>query len=134
MTKLVVAGVLLAHGIGHILGPLQVLKVAVVNPQWSGDSWLLSGMAGTTISNFVGVVLWSLALAGFAALAGVVVGWVPAAWWQPIAIASALLSLLGLVLFPTAFPTFSTLGALAVDVAVLASVLWFHWSPDSLAS
>jgi hypothetical protein len=46
MLKLVAAVVLLAHGIGHSLGLLQLFKVATVNPEWHGDSWLLTGLAG----------------------------------------------------------------------------------------
>jgi hypothetical protein len=29
-----------------------------------------------------------------------------------------------------AFPTFSPLGALAVDVAVLAATIWYGWLPE----
>jgi hypothetical protein len=43
-------------------------------------------------------------------------------------------SSVGVLLFPIAFPTFSTVGAVAVDLAVLAAVLWFHWAPADLAS
>lgn len=133
MLKIVIGLVLLAHGIGHSMGLLQVFKVATVNPQWQGDSWLLTGVAGTTATQAIGVALWTLAIVGFAALAAVVVGWLPEAWWQPLAIGSAAISLVGLLFFPIAFPLFSTLGALVVDVAVLAAVLWFHWAPSDLA-
>ncbi len=37
-------------------------------------------------------------------------------------------------MFPLAFPTTSTIGALVVDVAVLAAALWFHWAPSDLAA
>lgn len=134
MLKIVIALVLLAHGIGHSMGLLQVFKVTTVNPQWQGDSWLLTGIAGTPATQAIGVSLWTLAIVGFALLAGVVVGWTPAAWWQPLAIGSAVVSLVGLLFFPVAFPAFSTLGALVVDIAVLASVLWFHWAPSDLAA
>jgi hypothetical protein len=132
MVKLVVAIVLLAHGIGHSMGILKVFNLATVNPAWEGDSWLLSGIAGPTVTSAVGVALWTVSILGFAALAGVVMGWLPASWWEPLGVASAVLSLTGLVLFPIAFPTFSTIGALAVDVALLAAVLWFHWLPADL--
>jgi hypothetical protein len=133
MVKIAIGVVLVAHGIGHSMGLLQVFKVATVNPQWQGDSWLLSGVMGTTFAQAIGVSLWTLAIIGFALLAGVVVGWVPAAWWQPVAIGSAVVSLVGLFLFPMAFPTFSSIGALVIDIAVLAAVLWYHWTPSDLA-
>jgi hypothetical protein len=38
------------------------------------------------------------------------------------------------VLFPMAFPTFSSIGALVIDAAVLVAVGWFHWLPSDLAS
>lgn len=134
MLKIIVALVLLAHGIGHSMGILQVLKVATINPGWDGRSWLISGAAGRTLTQVVGVALWAVALIGFVILAGVVIGWLPAAWWEPLAIVSSIASLAGLALFPTTFPTFSSIGALVVDLAVLASVLWFHWVPSELDS
>src|SRR5512146_2435207 len=119
MVKIALAVLLLAHGIGHSMGVLQVLKVATVNPGWDGESWLLTGPAGTTWTHAVGVVLWTASIIGFAALAAAVMGWLPASAFDALAIASASASLLGLVLFPIAFPTFSTIGALIVDLGVL---------------
>jgi hypothetical protein len=133
MFKIAVAVVLLAHGIGHTMGLLQIFKVASVNPEWHGDSWLLTGPVGTTATQLVGGLLWTVAIVGFAALAAVVVGWLPSAWFVPLAIGASVVSLAGVVLFPIAFPTFSTIGAAAVDVVVLASALWFHWLPGDPA-
>jgi len=132
--KIIVALVLLGHGIGHSMGILQVFNVATVSPKWDGRSWLISGVAGRTLTQVIGVALWAVALIGFVILAGVVMGWLPESWWEPLAIVSSIASLAGLALFPTAFPTFSSVGALAVDLAVLASVLWFHWVPSDLDS
>jgi len=73
-----------------------------------------------------------VALVGFVVLAAVVMGWLPLDWWVPVAVVSSGASIAGLVLFPSAFPVFSTIGALAVDIAVLVAVLWFHWSPAEL--
>ena len=134
MLKLVIGVILLAHGIGHSLGIIQALKVATINPQWNGDSWLITGVAGSTITHAVGIVLWAGALVGFAALAGVVVGWLPAVWWQPLAVGSSALSLLGLAVFPAAFPITSSIGAFVVDVVVLAAVVWADWTPADLAA
>jgi len=134
MLKVALALVLLAHGIGHSMGLLQVFKVAQVNPQWQGDSWVLTSVAGTTVTQVVGIVLWTAAMIGFAGVAGVVVGWLPATWWQPLAVGSALLSLVGLLVFPAAFPTFSTIGAAAIDIALLIAVLRLDWTPADLAA
>lgn len=133
MVKIALAVLLLAHGIGHSMGLLQVFKIATVNPGWDGESWLLTGPAGTTWTHAVGVVLWTASIVGFAALAAAVMGWLPASAFDALAIASASASLLGLVLFPIAFPTFSTIGALIVDLGVLAAVTWYHWQPTDLA-
>jgi hypothetical protein len=116
------------------MGLLQIFKVATISPEWNGDSWLLTGIAGPGATQAMGAVLWTSAMVGFVALAGVVFGWLPEAWWSTLAIGASAASLAGLLLFPTAFPTFSSIGAFAVDVAVLASVLWFHWVPSDLAA
>ncbi len=134
MLKLAIALVLVAHGIGHSMGILGAFKVAVVNPAWQGDSWILSGVAGQGVSQTVGTAVWALAIVGFVALGAVVMGWLPAAWWQPLAVGSSVVSLLGVLLFPIAFPVFSTIGAVAVDAAVLAAVLWYGWVPADLAA
>jgi hypothetical protein len=134
MLKIIIALVLLSHGIGHSMGLLQVFKIATVSPQWKGDSWLLTGTAGSAVSQIVAVLPWTLAIVGFAALAAVVVGWLPEAWWVPLAVGASAASLAGLFLFPIAFPLFSTVGAFAVNAAVLVAVLWFQWVPSDLAA
>ena len=116
------------------MGLLQIFKVATINPQWHGDSWILTGLTGAPVTHAIGAVLWTTAIVGFAALAGVVVGWLPAPWWGPLAIGSSLVSLVGLLFFPIAFPVFSAIGALVVDVVVLAAVLWYHWTPSDLTA
>jgi hypothetical protein len=104
MFKIVIALVLLAHGIGHSMGLLQLFKVATINPQWHGDSWILTDPAGTTVTQLVGGLLWTTAIVGFVALAATVLGWLPASWFPPLAVGSAVVSLAGLLLFPIAFP------------------------------
>ena len=133
MLKIVLALILFAHGIGHSLGLLQLFRIATVNPEWHGDSWLLAGPVGTTVAQAVGVVCWTVAIVGFGALAGLVVGWLPASWWAPLALGSALASIAGLALFPVAFPPMSSVAALVVDLAVLAAVSVVHWTPEQLA-
>jgi hypothetical protein len=134
MVNVLVALVLFAHGVGHSMGVLQVFHVAAVNPQWKGDSWLLSGPLGTSFAQNVGAAIWLAAMVGFVATAAVLLGWLPQGWWAPLAVGSSILSLLGLVLFPTAFPIFSTIGALAVDAVVIVGVVALHWLPGTFTA
>ena len=129
MVGWVVALVLFAHGIGHSMGIIQAMNLATVNPEWHGDSWLLTGPLGLAPTRAIGVIVWTVSLVGFCALAAAVIGWIPASWFSPLAVVSATASVVGLALFPFAFPTFSMVGALAVDVAVLAAVTIWHWQP-----
>jgi hypothetical protein len=132
MIKFVIGLVLIGHGIGHSMGILGLFKVVQANPAWQGDSWALTSVAGDTVTQLVGAVLWFVAMIGFIALGLVVIGWLPAGWWLPLAIVSSIASLLGVVLFPIAFPTFSTIGAVVVDLAVLYGV-WTGWVPGDLS-
>ena len=134
MLRIVIGLVLLAHGIGHSIGLLGMFKVATVNPAWTGDSWILTGSAGATVTQAVGVVLWTVSMAGFAVAAAIVFGWFPEAWWVPVAVISSVASLAGVLFFPVAFPTMSTIGAVAVDVVVLVATLGYHWLPSDLAA
>jgi hypothetical protein len=134
MIRIVIAFVLFAHGVGHSLGLLQMFKVATVNPAWNGESWLLTHTVGPTVTEVVGLAVWAGAIVGFSVLAAIVLGWLPVAWFAPVAIAAAFLSIAGVLLFPVAFPTFSTLGSLAVDAAVLVAIAWYHWVPTELAA
>ena len=134
MLRYLIALVLLAHGIGHTIGIMQTLRLTTVNPGWNGDSWLLTGVAGSAVTNAIGIALWTAAMLGFVLAAGVVVGWLPTDWWRPLAIGASLCSLAGILLFPAAFPTFSTIGALIVDIVVLGAVLWSQWAPTDLAA
>jgi hypothetical protein len=131
MVRLLIALVIAAHGVGHSLGLLQVLRIATVNPAWKGDSWLLTGGLGDGLAQLIGAALWAGALVGFLIVAGVIAGWLPGSWWPFIAVVAAALSLAGLALFPTAFPLTSTIGALVIDLGVLAAVV-LHWLPADL--
>jgi hypothetical protein len=126
MVKIVIAAVLLAHGIGHSMGLLQLAKIATVNPTWHGQSWLLTGLVGTTSTQMVGGLIWTASMIGFVGLAAAVMGWLPASWLIPLAIGSAVVSMVGLLLFPAALPVSSTLGALVVDVVVVLTAVWYQ--------
>ena len=135
--RLIIGGVLLVHGLGHI-GPLGVYVWVKYRPgdntsAWRpARSWLFSSLSPAA-ATAVASVCWALALAGFVAAAlsfwGILV---PGEAWRQLAVASAIPSILGIVVFFGTWPMFNTLAALAVNVAVLVTQLWLYWPPQAL--
>ena len=134
--RLVIGGVLLVHGIAHG-GALGALWWLNTRPTLDAGGWTsartwAAPSLGTETATMVAVVFWVLSLVGFvlAALAfwGIVL---PVGWWRPLAVASALVSTAGIVLFFGTWPMFNTLAALAVNVAVLVAVAT-NWPPESV--
>jgi hypothetical protein len=131
--KLITAGVLLLHGLGHggALGALAWIRMRPGTPTgaWhAAQSWLLPLSADTATA--VASAFWIASLVGFVVAA--MSFWnvlIPESVWRPLAAASALVSIAGIALFFGTWPTFNTLAALAVNVAVLVAVLWLRWSP-----
>lgn len=119
--RLLVAGALLVHGIGHSLGYFKPAK-----------SWLLSFL-GEPALRVSANVFWTVAGLGFVLSCLAFVGFVvPIDWWRPLAIVFAVISLLGLVVFIGNWPIFNTVGAIGFNVVVLAALLWKHWPPVEL--
>lgn len=130
--KLIAAGVLLLHGLGHggAIGALAWIRFRPGSPtgDWhAARSWLVPSLAGDTATT-VAIAFWLLSLVGFVIAAmsfwGVVT---PGNIWRPLAVASALVSIAGITCFFGTWPMFNTLAALAVNVAVLGAVLWLRW-------
>lgn len=130
--KLVIFGALLVHGIAH-MGALGGLIWIAYSPGTNTSGWLparswlfpsLSALAATTVAS----IFWIVSLLGFIAVAlsfwGILV---PGDVWRPLAIASAIVSTLGIALFFGTWPTFNTVAALGMNiVAVLVALLWPH--------
>jgi len=119
--RILIAGALFVHGVGHTLGFWMPAR-----------SWLFPNL-GEPILRVISGIFWILAGVGFlAALLGFLGVLVPSGLWRPLAVGTAFLSLLGLVLFWNTWPTFNTVGALGMNVVVLANQLWLHWPPTSM--
>ncbi len=116
--RILIAGALLVHGIGHTLGfwkpahslpllnvPEPVLKLA------GGIIWILVA---------VGFIVSSMGFYGL---------FVPAHWWRPLAVIFAVISLVGLVLFGRSWPIFNFIGASGLNIAVLVALIWLQWPP-----
>jgi len=88
-------------------------------------------MPAETATTLAGA-FWISALVGFAIAALSFWGLgLPNDVWQSVALGSAVISLIGIVLFFGTWPAFNTVAALAVNVAVLVAV-WLQWPPPSL--
>lgn len=135
--KIVIAAILLLHGLGHggALGALIWIKFRPGDNTgaWlAARSWLLPSLPAAT-ATAVASVFWVLSLIGFVAAAlsfwGILV---PGDAWRQLAVASATVSILGIVLFFGTWPTFNTIAALTVNIAVLVTQLWLRWPPQTM--
>jgi hypothetical protein len=131
IVKLAVAGVLGAHGIGHVLGWLPATGVASFEGM-SGHSWLLSPALGDGGARLAAGLLFVVPTVGFVAAAGGLLLGQP--WWRQVAVASAAVSLGATALYPQAFATTSTIGSVAVDLAVLYGILVAGWGAEAGAA
>jgi hypothetical protein len=115
-----------AHGIGHILFLVPLLGIA----DWgqSTQSWLLG--AGSP-ARIIGSLLWLVATAGFVAVAVGILG--ETTWWRPLAVVSAIVSLIGLIVFWTMPTASSAIFALLFNAIVIASLWLLNWPPAAVA-
>jgi len=122
--RIVIAVVLIIHGLGHAMGILPLLGKRL-SESHSADSWVLGPLLGNGPSRIVGVVIWVLVMIGFLLSAAGLLGWVVPGQWQQMAAVTAVISLAGLTLFWNAFPFLfpNKVGVILVDAGVLAWVL-----------
>lgn len=131
--RIIIAAVLFIHGIGHFMGVIPAMQLVNVKG-WNSRSWLLTPLIGEATSRVLSAVLFMVALVGFIASAMALLGWlVPHEWWQTLAIVSAMLSLITIVLFWNAFVSLipNKVGALGVDIAVVVCLLMLNWPAEA---
>ena len=135
MIRLLIAGALLVHGLGHVgaLGALAWVGRGGDAGGWRrARTWLLPSLPPRT-ATAIACVFWALSLIGFVAAAMSFWGLLlPAPAWRSLALISACISGLGIVLFFGTWPMFNTLAALAMNIAVLVTQLWAHWPPFAM--
>ena len=126
--RVVVALVILVHGAGHVLFLAPCLGMT----QWgqAAHSWLLTRTLGDGPTRAIAALLWLAVIVGFvAAAASLLVG---QAWWRPVAVASAGVSLLALALFASGISRQPLLSAGLMNVAILVALLWIQWPSADL--
>ncbi|MCA9933173.1 MAG: hypothetical protein H6662_13860 [Ardenticatenaceae bacterium] len=123
--RLVTGLVLIIHGIGHAMAFVPALNI-FSNENWHTRSWLLNSVLGDTASRVIIIVLFAIPLIGFIAAGMGVFNWVvPHEWWPRLAIVSAVVGMIALVIFWNAFASLfpNKVGAIAVNIAVLWGLL-----------
>lgn len=130
--RLLIVGALLLHGLGHggALGALAWVGRGGDSGGWrAARTWVLPSLPQRT-ATVIACAFWVLSLVGFVAAAMSFWGLlVPPEAWRSLALISACISGLGILLFFGTWPMFNTLAALAMNVAVLVTQLWTHWPP-----
>jgi hypothetical protein len=117
--KLIAVLVLAGHGIGHFMAPQAAFLPPGALPRNAHGL-----LAGTTIVSGAGramSLVWLVPLVGF--LAATYGLWTGAAWWRPVMVVSAVVSIIAILPWWRVMPAFSYLGALLVDVVVLVALV-----------
>ena len=134
--RIVVAVAIALHGLGHG-GALGALAWIAARPDsntgaWTAArAWLLPSLPSRT-ATVIASTFWTVALVGFLAAVLSFLGvLLPGDAWQPLAIASAIVSTVGIVLFFGNWPLFNTVAALGVNVAVLVALVAKVWVPPA---
>jgi hypothetical protein len=117
--KLIIAAILVGHGIGHAMAPQAAFIPPGAFPR--GAQMVATGMTITSQGGKALSTLWILPIMGF--LIGTYGLWTGAAWWRPTLAVSAMVSLVVVLPWWGVMPVVSYLGAVAVDAAVLVGVL-----------
>jgi len=127
--RLSAAALLGLHGLGHILGLFPILGFPLTD-EHSSRSWLLTPILGNFLSSLLQLLIFLAATLSFLGAAMALFNWqIVFVLWQLLSIFGAALSLFGLVMYPRSFPTLfpNVIGALVVDLGVLAALLWLRW-------
>ena len=129
--KLLVALILIAHGLGHALTALPVFGHTLSRTH-STHSWLLSELLGSAPATVFCLALSLISLLGFLGAGLSLAGWgLSQTNWESLTIAASLLSLLSLVLFWNSYPFLvpNKVGVIAVDAFAILSILLLRWPP-----
>ena len=134
--------VFLIHGVGQFMGIIPALRLFGTESgggpewfrNWTSDSWLLTDLVGSAATRIVCLLLFGAAFIGFVTAGlGLAGGLVPYGWWRPLAVASAAIALVALILFWDALIYFfpHKVGDIAVNLAVLVCLLGLSWPSDA---
>jgi len=121
----------LGHGLGHVL--FMPLFAGTLKVEANGHSWLLTDMLGKGVTQALATIIAAVAL-GIFVVAGIgLLG--ETAWWRPLSIVGAVVSLALVAVMWDGLPVSSAYFAVTFDVAVLVGIVWIHWpAPDVIGA
>jgi hypothetical protein len=129
--RLIAFIVLLIHGAGHLQGVAAGLGLKINNSS-PAQSWLLKSWSSGKNKRICLVLFFVTAFAGISAALGLRGLFLPDLW-QPLAIITAVLSTICLLLFPNGFAMFfNKAGAIAVNLIIYYSLVFSQNWPDAL--
>jgi hypothetical protein len=118
--KVAVLAVLIGHGLGHVMAPQAAFVPPGALPRNAhaiiGSNLTIVSTGGKSLA-----LIWLIPLAGF--LIGSFGLWTGQEWWRPVLAVASITSIVSVLPWWGVMPTFSYLGAIVVDIAVLAGTL-----------
>lgn len=133
--EIAITAVLFLHGLAHggVLVALFAQSRGIDTGTWQpAQSWLFPSLTAST-ATIIASIFWLVSLIGFIVVALSFWGLlIPGDMWRQLAVASAIVSILGIVLFFRTWPMFNTFAALGVNITVLVTQLWFYWPPSTM--
>jgi hypothetical protein len=141
--KFLIAGALFVHGLAHAraFGVLLAQSLGFSSTSWVPvRAWLFPSLAAP-LASAAACIFWLLSTAGF--LAASLSFWgilLPGDAWRQLALASSVVSLIGIALFSGIWPgspgvrrsALNTAIALTMNIAILVTLLWLHWPPEAM--
>jgi len=130
--KLITFIVLLVHGIGHFQGIAAGIGLKI-NKASPSNSWLLKNMGGKANKQICLVLFLVTGIIGILTALSFKDIIVPEAHWQIMAVITAVLSTVCLIVFPNGFAMFfNKAGAIAVNIIIYYSIVFSQNWPAAL--
>ena len=141
--KFLITATLLLHGLAHGTAFFALLTFASQNGKGAKlpfSSWLFPSLKPRT-GAYIASVFWLLSAVGFILASLSFWGtFLPDEVWRSLALVSAVISTVGIILFKGTWPGAPTLKisildtviALVINLAVFVCLLWLHWPPYAM--
>ena len=140
--RIIIAGALLLHGIAHAVALVATLAQALSAASASKltiRTWLSPRLKPRSAA-VLAIPFWGVSTICFFAASAAFWGLISIAGWRQLAVAGAILSTLGMGLFPATWPgapdlrrsILNTSIALGFNIVILGTQLLLHWPPFAL--